>query len=185
MRKRISVSITVLTIVTISVMLNSNLITAYASSTDYDEDKYYWLDAAIAARYPNATAKKLAEVKAQALRQLEINEKKIADTNGAILKNPPATTKSSSYMADYLYPECNNGGAVYNPTYLEGENDPYYTQFYTPNLNQTANVVGEMTSSTSHGDVYIVAKQGPTGDGEDGDVLILWGSNSSSVEGNW
>lgn len=189
MNKKIKFSMLAISIVTISIIVTSGFITAYASFVNYsenerdwyDEKKYAWLDGAIASKYPNASKTKLAEVKAQALKQIAINEKKIADTKGAILKNQPIQTRSTSYMVDYLYPECYNSGVLENPTYLEGTIDSNYARFYTPYTVQTSNAIGEM-SSLATGDIYVVAKLGPTGDTSDySDCLILWGSNTSDI----
>jgi hypothetical protein len=166
-------------------LLASSFSITYASSTSSKATLPDWIEIVIAARYPNASSTKLDQVRAQVMEQIKINQERIATTHGAVLNYKPSGTKTGSYMYDYLYCEQYNGGTVSNPTYMEGLIDSNYARFYTPELYQNAAIVGQMSSSTAGGDVYIYAKLGPTGYGESGNIFNLWGSNSSDQYGDW
>jgi hypothetical protein len=102
-------------------LLTSSFSVTYASSATSNEVTLPdWLEQSIAFMYPNASSAKLDQVRAQVIEQIAKNQKRITDTNGAVLKYKPSDTKSGSYMYDYLYKEEWNGGTVTNPTYLEG-----------------------------------------------------------------
>jgi hypothetical protein len=63
-----------------------------------------------------------------------------------------------SYMLEYIRPEAFYGGVVYSPTNVFGQPDESYAELYTPTYdNAMANIVGEMSGSSSSGNVHIFA----------------------------
>lgn len=144
-----------------------------------------WLEKEIALMYPNASSTKLNQVRTQVIEQIAWNQKRVADTHGAVLNYIPSTLEETgSYMSQYLYSEPWNGGEVYYPDNMEGLIDYNYAEFYTPELYQNAAIVGQMNSYAG-GDVYIVCKLGPSGAGHVGNTFNVWVSNSSYQYGNW
>ncbi len=144
-----------------------------------------WLEKQITLMYPNASSTQLDQVRTQVSEQIALNQKRIAETNGAVLNFKLSTITSGSCMSQYLYNEAWNGGVVYNPANLEDLVDYTYAEFYTPNLNQTAAIVGQMSSTNAGGDVYIASKLGPNGAGHTGNIFNVWVSNSSAQYGDW
>jgi hypothetical protein len=142
--------------------------------------------------YPNATESKLAEIRQLWVEQIQLKNQRIAETSNSILTfDPsrvtaqaslnPASTMSTTYrMSTYLWKEEISGGTVTDGAHMTGSQDYSYTRFYTPSLNQGASVAGELSSTHSKGDVYVVGKLGPTGAGHTGNYLIVYGSNSTT-----
>ena len=87
-------------------------------------------------------------------------------------------TSYGSWMSTFIRPETFGGGILYNQYNINGLTDGYFTRFYTPVIGSGASVVGRMSSSTSRGSIYIVAKLGPTGPGHIGNYFIVHVSNN-------
>jgi hypothetical protein len=71
------------------------------------------------------------------------------------------------------------GRVTYNPTNLVGTANLNYARFYTPLNGEAAQVVGQL-SSPMNGRVNVLAKLGPTGAGQNGNYLVVWGSESGA-----
>lgn len=132
-----------------------------------------FIEASIALMYPNANDAKIAEIRAEWAEQIAVNQKSAAQTNGKGLVS--SQMLQIAYMSTFIRTEDLWGGVTYNPTGLVGTGDFNYAQFYTPSLNQAAQVVGQL-SSPMNGRVNILAKLGPTGAGHTGNYLVVWGS---------
>jgi hypothetical protein len=162
---------------------------------------------------PNASSAELSFIREQTIKQLEFNQKRIADTNGEV-QNYPYDKKSSYtnkqnlyseyseesvYVGDYwMYAlswseESQYGGSVEGDTNIIGySNDEYFTRFYTPGFTyehgQMASIAGQIWPSHAIGDVYVVAKLGPMVGHEpnstNGNYIIVWTANTPSQDIN-
>jgi hypothetical protein len=149
---------------------------------------------------PNASSAEIAKIRAMTITQFTFNQKRITDTNGAILnpnsphnyhegatdrlsiadniQEPGYTSMSQSfaYMSEYLRPEIDGPGAsLTDPTYLVGLMDGQGARLYTPNPGSHVAIVGAMSFSTIGADVYLTAKLGPTAAGHIGNYVVVWG----------
>ena len=89
-----------------------------------------------------------------------------------------AATSYGSWMSTFIRQETFGGGILYNPYNINCLPDNYFTRFYTPNIGDGASVVGGMSSSNSHGIIFIRAKLGPTGLGQIGNYFVVEVSNN-------
>jgi hypothetical protein len=128
---------------------------------------------------PNATASEIATVENIWIKQFALNEQRIKETNGAVLDAEHFTaTLSNNYMAWWRKDEPLYGGQVIGGSYLVGSSDNLFARCYTPYVGQGASVVGEMTDPQAHGDYYLKASLGPTGEGQNGNYFIVMGGNN-------
>src|SRR5208337_1784319 len=123
----------------------------------------------------------------QWINQVAINQQHIASANEVALNVSPLSN-SGSYVSLYMPPPelWPTGGpeSVTNPGAIVGWPwDDNCARFYTPLSNpaEGASVVGEMSSSNSQGYIYVIAKLGPTGLGQNGNYVIMW----EYVNGAW
>ncbi len=127
---------------------------------------------------PNASSTKIAEVEGHWLNQMLLKQERIASTNGAVLRAAPESlTDSWSYMSQWLRDEPLYGGQIIGGPWLVGIPNGWFARWYTPNINQGATTIGQMSNAYSTGDVYVRACLGPTGAGQNGNYLIVYGSN--------
>jgi hypothetical protein len=176
-RKRRKLSfIAVFTFFAVFLLLTSGFSTIYASSTSTKATLPDFLEKLLITALPDATEEELNHIRAIWIKQIELKEERIAATNGAVLNYKPSGSRSASYMSDYLYKEEFGGGRIYNPSNMEGAIDYNFARFYTPDEDQGASIVGNMSNPTSTGDVYVVAKLGPTGSGQNGNYVLVYGA---------
>lgn len=137
----------------------------------------------------NLTQAQLDQARALWVHQLSVRQAIIdSSSNGGV--TPPAVSGDAvnplvaygSWMSTFIRPETYGGGVLYNQYNINGLPDGYFTEFYTPNSNGCgATVVGQMSSSNSHGFVYILAKIGPQALGHLGNYFIAEVSNDPNA----
>jgi hypothetical protein len=185
MKKEISSLI----LITSMVFLLIGNVSVYATS-DLSQDKtvaakqsivpdFIW--DAIPVFNPNAGPAEIAKIRAMTIEQFTLNQKRIADTNGAILNphSPPAQASSSrsfAYMSSYIRSEIvGQSASLLWPTNLIGQMDGQGALLFTPYPNSHVAVIGAMSSTTYGADVYVTAKLGATGAGKIGNYAVVWG----------
>lgn len=163
-------------------LLSTSFCAVYANSTTNNVTLPKWVKDFIKASLPNATVAEINQIENHWLNQLILKQKCIASTNGAVLNKPLVATDTGSYMSQHLWDEQFGGGTVYQDTNIVGLIDYAYTRFYTPDWSQGndggASVIGQLSSASSSGQVYVVSKLGPTGAGQNGNYVIVYGSNN-------
>ncbi|MCW3982660.1 MAG: hypothetical protein NWE96_01530 [Candidatus Bathyarchaeota archaeon] len=176
----------VLVVILSAALLASSLTAVEAATIKSEKVLPDFIEGSIALMYPNATDAKLAEIRGLWIKQIELREKMIADTNGAVLKfQPSALTVNPSYLTYLTKIEPLYGGQVINPNGILGGSINYdYTRFLTTGLNQGAGIAGRLSYDYSFGQVYVYGKLGPTGPGHTGNYIIVWGSNSG-LDWSW
>ncbi|MEM4504910.1 MAG: hypothetical protein QXE94_02445 [Candidatus Bathyarchaeia archaeon] len=128
--------------------------------------------------HPNASSAELDQIRIQWANQLRLNQERIKSTNGAVLH--PSTLAGSACLLSVIYSYTYGTGAVYNPNAIVGWIDYNFARLYTPNLDDEAFMIGQMSSANAGGDVYFVSKLGPTTVGKEnmaGNYLIGFVSN--------
>lgn len=165
-----------------AMLFASSLTAAEASVADSKKALPDFIEGSIAMMYPNASESKLAEIRGLWVKQIELREKMIADTNGAVLKfQPSALTSTPSYLTYLTKIEPLYGGQVINPYGILGGSINYdATRFLTTGLGQGAGIAGKLSSDYAFGQVYVFGKIGPTGPGHVGNYIIVWGSNTGA-----
>ena len=152
--------------------------TAYVQSSDNNKVLPDFIEGSIRVMYPDASDEKLAEVRAQWIEQLALNEQRIAETNRAVLK--PNPTRGCAYMNTFIRVEDFSGGTTTNPRNVLGISDGSFARFYTPNAGQCATVVATASTATT-GDTYVVGYRSSTSTGQ---YAIVYGSTSGNA-GTW
>jgi len=140
-----------------------------------------YIEGSIAMMYPDASEELLAQVRAQCAEQMAINEKYKAQLDTTFGNGQTRATASLSAVNI----EEINGGHVYDAQNIIGTQNLAYTRFLTTGLNQGASVYGSMTNPSAKGTVSIAAKMGPTGAGQSGNYVIVWGSQTGALHGTW
>ena len=179
------------TLTILTVLLTSNFTTAAASSISSNTPTLpTFLEKLLESALTDASPATLSEVRNIWLHQLALKQERIESTKGAVLNFQPSEqsyqdsgTPSAGYMSQFIAPEEEfDGGQVTNPTYIEGFQDYNYVRFLTPYFDPPytqsgASIKGQMNLHVT-GDVYVPAKLGPTGAEQNGNYLIVYGSNN-------
>ncbi len=126
----------------------------------------------------NLVPAKIAEMRAIWIHQISLKQERIDSASG---EGAYVVTSQASWMSTFIRPETFGGGVLYNQYLINGLIDTYFTEFYTPVSGSGASVVGRMSSSTSHGDVYIAAKLGPNGAGHIGNYFVVEVANDANA----
>lgn len=158
-----------------SIFINAGVAYAYASPVRKASILPDFIETSIAIMYQGASSAKIAEIRAEWAEQIAFNQKSATQTDSTV----SSQSLSIAYMSTYLRSEDLWGGVTYNPSNVAGTADFNYARFYTPSLNQAAQVVGQL-SSPMNGRVNILAKLGPTGAGHTGNYLVVWGSETGA-----
>lgn len=181
-KKNKTVTFSLITLSTVLLLLTSNFSITSASPA-INTPLPDFLEKILLLLHPNASLTELNQIRLQWANQIRLNQERITSTNGAVQHFSPMT--GSSYLSSVVYTYMYGTGAVYNPNAIVGLIDYNFARLYTPNLDDEAFIIGQMTSANA-GDVYFVSKLGPTGAQHTGNYLIGFGSNDPYAPmGQW
>jgi hypothetical protein len=168
-------------------MLASSLEAVHASSISSNATLPDFLEKILESLHPNATSTELNQIRTQWANQIALRQKRIAETNGAVLSFSPLNALTGmNFMAAVLRWWAYGTGFVAAPTQLVGAPDGYGTEFVTRNIGDEAFDIGRMTSLTSHEDVYLHTQLGPTWQYGPGNYVMVFASNDPNAPmGSW
>lgn len=184
MRKQLSI---VLTALLLSMFLISNLSfsTAYPSSEENVTALPDFLERLLTMLLPNANSSTLDRIRELWINQLALKRERVEVTNVAKSSSSQSLDYSvTGYITDVLRVEEVYYGTVTGSGNIVGYADDAFARLYAPYYNpyneyerSHAAVVGELSNPYANGDVYVTAKLGPTGYGQNGNYIMVMGSN--------
>jgi len=164
-----------------------NFSMTFASSEDNVTALPDFLEKLLSTLLPDANPETLDRIRMLWINQVTLKQSRIEATDGAVLNFNSSSLdyQITGYIIDAIETETTYGGQVVNPDNIEGYYaDDDFTRLYAPYYDPVdpykrsqAAVVGELSNPYACGDVYASAKLGPTGEGQNGNLLYMMGSN--------